>query len=311
MKCADVGRPVAEECDADSSGLKVLGGQACPDGRRQMTADDGVRAEDTEGEIGQVHRSALAAAQPPGAPEKLAEGTVEPSAHGEHHPVTAVGAGGRVAGLKHAADPDRHRLLTLAEMRAAAEEPPGEHGYVDVRGASGSNGARFDGDEVKPSVRIREAASETTPAGFGVWWEPTIGVGLEDLDDGVGDRIADAVEDLSGDSWAMRADGDSSLFIVADGKLHPFATMSSYGKALEWLVEHEPPEISFRPDGSDSATVVAVAGTGPAFDTVSPIVACWPTFSDLGKGTAEPVRARSASPNSNATPASALRLCRA
>ena len=34
--------------------------------------------------------------------------------------------------------------------------------------------------------------------------------------------------------------GSHSVGIVADGKLHPFASMSSYDKALAWLAQHEP-----------------------------------------------------------------------
>jgi flavin-dependent dehydrogenase len=34
--------------------------------------------------------------------------------------------------------------------------------------------------------------------------------------------------------------GSHSVGIVADGKLHPFGSMSSYGKAMEWLGQHEP-----------------------------------------------------------------------
>jgi flavin-dependent dehydrogenase len=36
------------------------------------------------------------------------------------------------------------------------------------------------------------------------------------------------------------ASGSHSVGIVADGKLHPFATMSSYEKAMQWLRDHEP-----------------------------------------------------------------------
>ena len=82
--------------------------------------------------VGEVHGAALAAAEPVGLAEDLAEGAVERSAHGEDRTVPAVRAGHRVAVPQRGGGADRHRLLALAEVGAAADETLGEHAMALV-----------------------------------------------------------------------------------------------------------------------------------------------------------------------------------
>jgi hypothetical protein len=59
----------------------------------------------------------------------------------------------------------------------------------------------------------------------------------------LGQRWLSTVHFMGAGYWVWfipLSSGSHSVGIVADGKLHPFATMSSYGKAMDWLSKHEP-----------------------------------------------------------------------
>jgi hypothetical protein len=119
---ADVGRAVAEEGERDGAGPALAGGEGGADRDRQVGADDRERAERPDRDVGQVHRAALAAAEPTLAAEDLGEGPIERRAHRQHRAVPAVGAGHRVALGKRRAGAGRDRLLPLAEVGGPAHQ---------------------------------------------------------------------------------------------------------------------------------------------------------------------------------------------
>ena len=122
MEGADVGRPVAEEGEADRSGAEILGGERRAGRERKVRADDRERAERADAHVGEVHRAALAMAEAVRLAEDLRHRAVQRSPHREHGTVAAVGASHGVARSEHAARTDGDRLLPLTEMRAAADE---------------------------------------------------------------------------------------------------------------------------------------------------------------------------------------------
>src|SRR5439155_2350470 len=126
---ADVRRAVAEEGDAHSTGPEVLRTERGTGGEGEMRADDGERAERADGEVGEMHRAPLAAAQALRLAEDLRHRPVERRAHREHRAVTAVRARHRVALAQRRARPDRHGLLPLIEVRAAADEVEHEEAH--------------------------------------------------------------------------------------------------------------------------------------------------------------------------------------
>jgi hypothetical protein len=87
-----------------------------------MGADDGERADRADPHVRQVHRAALAAAQPVGLAQDLAERPVERRAHGQHRAVTPVRAGHRVAAAERARRADHDGLLPVAQVGRAAHE---------------------------------------------------------------------------------------------------------------------------------------------------------------------------------------------
>ncbi len=124
VKRPDVRRPIAQKGDADRTRVEVLRRKARSDGRRKVTADDGVRADRPDRKVSQMHRAPLSRTQPSRAPEDLAEGAVDWGSHGEHGAVAPIRADGRVPGLERAADTDNYRFLPLAKVCAATQDSP-------------------------------------------------------------------------------------------------------------------------------------------------------------------------------------------
>ena len=147
MEGADVRRAVAEEGDAHRTGPEVLRTERGTGGEGEMRADDGERAERADGEVGEMHRAPLAAAQALRLAEDLRHRPVERRAHREHRAVTAVRARHRVARAERGACADRHGLLPLAEVRAAADEVQHEEPHHLVLEAA---------DLEHPSLQVEE-----------------------------------------------------------------------------------------------------------------------------------------------------------
>ncbi len=123
VKRPDVRRAVAEEAQRHPAVAQVLRRERRPEGDRQMRAHDRERPVCADGDVREVHRAALAAAQAVRLAHDLSEGPVGRRPHREHGAVAAVGAEHRVAVPKRAARPHDDGLLPLAQMRRAAHEP--------------------------------------------------------------------------------------------------------------------------------------------------------------------------------------------
>src|SRR5690606_21245743 len=98
-------RTFAEEADRDLVAAAHLGREPGPGRDASAAADDGVGAEVAVLLVGDVHRTALAAAVPGRTTEKLGEHEIEPRALGDAMPVPSV-RGGDVVTL--------HQCLTYA-----------------------------------------------------------------------------------------------------------------------------------------------------------------------------------------------------
>ncbi len=85
-----------------------------------------------------------------------------------------------------------------------------------------------------------------------VWWRYDRHIKIDDWssdrawraqNNDLGQRWLSTVHFMGEGYWVWfipLGSGSHSVGIVADGKLHPFATMSSYAKAMAWLRQHEP-----------------------------------------------------------------------
>ena len=97
VKCPDVRGAVAEEAQRHAAVAQVLRRERRPQGDRQMRAHDRERPVCADGDVREVHRAALAAAQAVRLAHDLSEGPVRWRPHCEHGAVAAVGAEHRVA----------------------------------------------------------------------------------------------------------------------------------------------------------------------------------------------------------------------
>ncbi len=122
MEGADVHSPVSEEAQRDAAVAEVLGREGSAECDRQMGAHDREGSVGADGDVGEVHRAALAAAQAAGLADDLGKRAVGRCPHRQHRPVPAIGAEHRVSLAQGAAGPDDHGLLPLAEVRGAAHE---------------------------------------------------------------------------------------------------------------------------------------------------------------------------------------------
>ena len=118
-----VGGAVAVEADRDAAGAERLGGQRRAAGERRAGADDAVRAEHALRQVGDVHRAALAAAEPVLPPEDLEHHPLGVAALGDAMAVAAVGRGDRVAVVEVHADADAGGFLAGVEMHEAGNVP--------------------------------------------------------------------------------------------------------------------------------------------------------------------------------------------
>jgi flavin-dependent dehydrogenase len=96
-----------------------------------------------------------------------------------------------------------------------------------------------------------------------VWWRYDQRVTVDDWSDdrnwqehtgGRRQRWLSTVHLMGAGYWVWLiplASGSHSIGIVADAKLHPFGTMSTYAKAMAWLRKHEP-QCADRLEGRDS-----------------------------------------------------------
>ena len=111
-----IGAAVADERDRDAAGLERLGGQRGAADQRRPAADDAVRAHHALGQIGDVHRAALAAAKAVLAAEDLGHHRLDVAALGDAVAVAAVGRGDVILVVQMQADADPGRLLAGIEM---------------------------------------------------------------------------------------------------------------------------------------------------------------------------------------------------
>jgi hypothetical protein len=116
-----VGGAVAEERDRDAAVALVLGRERAPADQRRATADDAVGAEHALGQVGDVHRAALAPARPGGLAVDLGHHPDRVDALGDAVPVAAVGGGDRVAVVEVRADADGRGLLARVQVHEAGD----------------------------------------------------------------------------------------------------------------------------------------------------------------------------------------------
>src|SRR6266540_2461052 len=121
-----LGRAVAEEAGAHRAAALALGGEPGPAGQRRAAPDDAVGAEHAAGDVGDVHRAALALAGAVDPAEQLGHHRAELDALGDAVAVAAVGRGDEVPVFEVGADADGDRLLTGVEVDEPGDEPVGE-----------------------------------------------------------------------------------------------------------------------------------------------------------------------------------------
>src|SRR5207249_6011234 len=114
-------RAVAEVAQDHLVAPAVLDGEAHAGGDRQVGADDGVAAEEVVLLVEQVHRTALALAEPVDAPEQLGHHAAGIGALDEAVTVLAVGRDRVVVGPEDRGGAGGHRLLADGEVEEPAD----------------------------------------------------------------------------------------------------------------------------------------------------------------------------------------------
>jgi hypothetical protein len=132
---AAVHRAVAEEAGHDSLLLADGDGVGRAHGDRDAGRHHAIRAEHADGEVGDVHRAALAAVAAAGAAEELAHHALHRGAFGQRMAVAAVRRGEVVLAGKVQAHAGRDGLLAGRKMQRPA------HLRVAERGAEGRHAA--------------------------------------------------------------------------------------------------------------------------------------------------------------------------
>lgn len=143
-KGAAVDRAIAEEADGDVvARLQQLLRMRRADGDRQPCRHHAVGAEHADREIGDVHRTALAAVEARGLAEQLAHHPRQVGALGQRVAVAAMGGGEVVARAQMGADAGRHRLLPGGQVQRSAH-PGGARGLLAI-GAHATLAGRLGG----------------------------------------------------------------------------------------------------------------------------------------------------------------------
>ena len=123
VKAALVGRAVAEEGDRHLIGAPGGAAQGGAHRDGQAAAHDPAGPQHADGEVGDVHRPALALAVAGGLAEQLGHHAVQIAALGDDVPVAAVGRDDVIVGPQRRSDPGRHRLLADVEVDESGEQP--------------------------------------------------------------------------------------------------------------------------------------------------------------------------------------------
>src|SRR6266540_6028566 len=129
-----LGRAVAEEAGAHRAGALALGGEPRPAGQRRAAADDAVGAEHAAGDVGDVHRAALALAGAVDAAEQLGHHRAQLHARAAAAGGAAVPSGDEVLVPEVGADTHRDRLLTGVQVHEPGDLAVGEqlrHAFLE------------------------------------------------------------------------------------------------------------------------------------------------------------------------------------
>ena len=121
-----VGAAVADETDRHAAGLQDFRRQRRAADQRTAGPDDAVRPQHAFGEVGDVHRAALAPAQAFAASEDLQHHRIGVAALGDAMAVAAMGRGDDVTVVEMQADADAGRFLAGIEMHEPRNAPGGE-----------------------------------------------------------------------------------------------------------------------------------------------------------------------------------------
>src|SRR5215467_16276277 len=111
-----VARAVTKEHDADAAGALDLGGQRRPADQRRPATDDAIGAEHALGQVGDVHRAALAMAAAGPAAVDLGHHLAHVNALSDAVAMTAMGTGDGVTVIEAVAYADRRRFLTRVQV---------------------------------------------------------------------------------------------------------------------------------------------------------------------------------------------------
>src|SRR5262249_51140719 len=132
---AVVAGAVAEERNAAAAGAVELGGQRRPADQRRPAADDAVGAEHALGQVGDVHRAALAVAAAGLAAVDLGHHLADVDALGDAVAMTAMGAGDGVTVIEVAAYADCGSLLACVQVDESGNLAGGElgvHAFLEL-----------------------------------------------------------------------------------------------------------------------------------------------------------------------------------
>jgi hypothetical protein len=136
---------VAEENARDVHGAARLQREGAAERERHARADDPVRAEHPDGHVGDMHRTAPAAADAVSLPHQLQEEGLQLHALGEGVSVAAMVRGERIGRIEGGADPDRDRFLADAEMDETRDFAVGEEFCQPLLGTP---------DEQHPPIKV-------------------------------------------------------------------------------------------------------------------------------------------------------------
>lgn len=126
----------------NGGGMFDLRGEGCAEGDGQASTDDGEGSDEADGEIGEVHRTALAFGAAGCFAHEFGEEGLKPHAEGEGVAVTTIGTcdGVAASGLYVGGESDSDGFLTIGEMGGAADDIFDKEGlYLIFGGANGEH----------------------------------------------------------------------------------------------------------------------------------------------------------------------------
>jgi flavin-dependent dehydrogenase len=150
---------------------------------------------------------------------------------------------------------DFRDATSVKNVELAQDGAPHVVGFHDADGAVHSVQTRWVVDGAGRAAFLKRKLGLLKKHGHNansVWWRYDRHVKIDEWsddaawraqNDNLGKRWLSTVHFMGRGYWVWfipLASGSHSVGIVTDGEIHPFSTMSSYDKAMEWLRQHEP-----------------------------------------------------------------------